>query len=211
MVVSLIHDHSVRTRQAYLDHLKTFLKTWGRPPYRRPPLLVDVLAQVPRTASILDLGCGAGQDSRDLKRAGYRVIGLDLTRPLLSFARRRSPRLHLVQGDIRHLPYRSEQFDIVWAAASLIHLPKSSVRSTLRHLCGLLKPAGLLAATFVHGRQSGMLHEGWIPDRFISRWRKPELTVAVAKAGWTIERLTTVSNLEREGRWLNLIARRPFS
>jgi SAM-dependent methyltransferase len=114
-----------------------------------------------------------------------------------------------VQADIRYLPYVAGAFDGVWAAASLIHLPKSSVRASLRCLRILVKPGGVFAGTFAHGRHSGNLHGGWIPDRFISRWHKQELLCALDRAGWDIVQLTTVSNRERKGRWLNLIARRP--
>jgi ubiquinone/menaquinone biosynthesis C-methylase UbiE len=137
------------------------------------------------------------------------VVGLDLNRSLLSYARHRSPRLTLVQADIRHLPYVPGTFDGVWAAASLIHLPKVSVHASFRCLATLTKPGGFFAATFIHGRRSGMLPSGWIPDRFISRWHKQELAITLDRAGWKIVELKTVSGQERKGRWLNLIARRP--
>lgn len=208
-VIAYSRDAVARTCRAYHAHLETFLQAWGRRPYRQPPLLTTVLRHVPKKARLLDLGCGAGQDTRALRRAGFRVVGLDVSRPLLDYARRRSSRLSLVQADIRHLPYAPGVFDGVWAAASLIHLPKSSVLASLRCLAGLTTPGGLLAATFVHGRHSGTLQRGWIPDRFISRWHKQELAAALGRAGWSIVELKTVSSQERKGRWLNLIARRP--
>jgi SAM-dependent methyltransferase len=208
-VISSPRDPIARTRQAYHDHWETFLHAWGRGPYRRPPLLADMLRRVPRKAHLLDLGCGAGQDLREIRRAGFRVIGLDLNRSLLHYARRRSPRLTLVQADIRHLPYAAGAFDGVWAAASLIHLPKISVQASLRCLATLTRPGGLFAATFIHGRRSGILQSGWIPGRFISRWHKQELATALDRAGWDIVQLKTVSDQERKGRWLNLIASRP--
>ncbi|MBA2252771.1 MAG: class I SAM-dependent methyltransferase [Nitrospirales bacterium] len=181
---------------------------WGRRPYRGPPLLIEVLQHLPKNARLLDLGCGAGQDTRALRRAGFRVVGLDVSHPLLDYARRRSPRLSLVQADIRHLPHVPGIFDGIWAAASLIHLPKSSIQASLRGLAHLTTPGGILAATFIHGRRSGTLQSGWIPDRFISRWHKQELAVVIGRAGWTVVELKTVSGQERKERWLNLIARR---
>ena len=168
-----------------------------------------MLRCVPQKAQLLDLGCGAGQDSREIRRAGFRVIGLDLNRALLYYARRRSPRLTLVQADIRHLPYAAAAFDGIWAAASLVHLPKVSVQASLRCLATLTKPGGLFVATFIHGRRSGILPNGWIPGRFVSRWHKQELASALNRAGWDIVQLKTVSGQERKGRWLNLIACRP--
>ena len=200
---------AIRTAGAYAARAKTFVRHWGRRSDRQPRLLRDSLRTCRRDAAFLDLGSGAGQDIRSLRRKRYRVVGLDLTWPLLAYARRRSRRAPLVQGDMRSLPFRSEVFDGIWAAASLIHLPKSAVRTTLRDLHGLVLPGGVLAATFVQGRSSGFLRAGWIPGRFFSRWRKAELESAVRQAGWAIISLKTVANRERKGRWLNLLARRP--
>ena len=188
--------------------MEAFIQVWGRRPYRWPPLLKEVLRQVPGKARLLDLGCGAGQDSRALRRAGFRVIGLDLSPRLLDHARLRSRSLSLVRADIRYLPYVPGVFDAIWAAASLIHLPKSSVQACLRSLAHLTTPGGRLAATLIHGRRSGALQSGWIPGRYISRWHKQELAQVLGRTGWTIVELRTVSGHERKGRWLNLIARR---
>lgn len=202
-------ETTARTARTYAAEAKTYLRRWGRRSYRQPKLLRDYLRTRRRGAAVLDLGSGAGQDVRHLRRKGYRVVGLDLTWPLLAYARRRSRRAALVQADMRYPPFRTGVFDGIWAAASLIHLPKPVVRSTLRTLRELVLPGGMLAATFVHGRSSGFLRAGWIPGRFFSRWHKAALESAVRRAGWTIMRLETVANRERKGRWLNLLARRP--
>jgi SAM-dependent methyltransferase len=136
-------------------------------------------------------------------------MGLDLSKVLLRHARRRNHRIPLVQADMRYLPIRPGAFDGIWAAASLIHLPKPAMRTLLRDVKRLVRPGGMLAATFVHGRASGFLRTGWIAGRYFSRWHRKELAVAVRRAGWTVLRLTTVVNRERRGRWLNLLARRP--
>ena len=110
---------------------------------------------------------------------------------------------------MQHLPLRVGTFDGIWAAASLIHLPKPVVRRLLQDLKEIVRPGGLLAATLAHGESSGFQKSGWIPGRYFSRWHKEELTSAVRHAGWDVIELMTVTNRERKGRWLNLLARRP--
>ncbi len=197
-----------RTAAAYAAHAASFLRRWGRRAYRRPPLLRDLLALVRPRAALLDLGSGAGQDARFLRAKHYRVVGLDRTRPLLLHARRRSRRLPLVLGDMRALPFRPASFDAIWAAASLIHLLKPEARRLLRTLRTFVPPGGLLAATVAQGRHVGFLRAGWIPGRYFARWKKAELARAVRRAGWTVLHLEAVTNRERKGRWLNLIAQR---
>ncbi|MFM8540954.1 MAG: class I SAM-dependent methyltransferase [Nitrospira sp.] len=208
MTVRRRADVVEQTARAYSAHAEDFLRRWGRRTYKLPPLLRDWLKQLPQGSLVLDLGCGAGQDARYLASRRHRVVGLDRTRPLLEFARRRAHRLPLVQADMRRLPFRVRSFDAVWAAASLIHLPKPAARRLFRDLGALVPPGGWLAATVAHGRAAGCLRRGWIPGRYFSRWSKDALARAFRRAGWEIITLKTVTGRERKGRWLNLLARR---
>ena len=171
-------------------------------------MLVEWLQGLPVGARLLDLGCGGGQDADDLDRRGYRVVGLDRTRALLSAGRRRYRSLPLVRADLRDLPFQAMSFDGLWAAASLMHLPKPVARRILADLCRLVRPGGLLAVTVTHGVKSRLVTDGWVPGRYFARWRKDELARAVRRAGWTILELKVITNRERKGRWINFIARR---
>lgn len=205
-------DAVARTTEAYVAQAEAFLRRWGRRAHRCPALLREALLLAGPRAALLDLGCGAGQDARFLLARRHHevghVIGLDRAWPLLAHARRRSRRLPLVLGDMRELPFRPGSFDAIWAAASLIHLPKPAVRRLLRALRAQVPVGGLLAATVAQGRRAGILRTGWIPGRYFARWRKVELERAVRRAGWEVLTLKAVVNRERKGRWLALIARR---
>jgi SAM-dependent methyltransferase len=186
-----------------------FLTRWGRGRYRRPPLLMSWLAHLPPNATLLDLGCGGGQDARYLQQRDYRVVGLDCTAALLSFARHRSTMLPLIRADVRRLPLRTGCVDGVWAAASLIHLPKAQARTVLAELLRLTRPGGILGSTLTHGKKSRVVTRGWIPGRYFARWKKDELGRAVQNAGWRVIRLDVVTSRERKGRWINVVAINP--
>jgi SAM-dependent methyltransferase len=64
--------------------------------------------------SVLDLGCGPGRHAAQFRRRGARVIGYDLSMPLLSRAHHRGSRdrLPVVRGDMRRLPFRTDAFDV---------------------------------------------------------------------------------------------------
>ncbi|MGQ0665945.1 MAG: class I SAM-dependent methyltransferase, partial [Nitrospiraceae bacterium] len=161
-----------QTLETYGRDARLFLTRWGRRKYRRPPLLVEWLRLLPRRGVLLDLGCGGGQDSRYLHRVGYRVLGLDRTTALLQFAKARAPSVPFILADMRALPVRTGSLDGIWAAASLIHLPKRNVTGLLATLRHLLKPAGLVAVTVTYGSHSRVMRTGWMPGRFFARWKK---------------------------------------
>ncbi len=208
----MIHDNTtqcvLQTIDAYERSAKECIARWDKRRHRRPPLLVEWLQYLPAGASLLDLGCGGGQDAGDLARRGYRIVGVDRTSALLSAGRRRYRSLPLVRADLRDLPFQAMSFDGLWAAASLMHLPKSEARQILADLYRLIRPGGLLAATVTYGTKSRLVTDGWVPGRYFARWRKDELARAVRRAGWTIRELNVVTNRERKGRWVNLFAQK---
>jgi len=60
----------------------------------------------------LDVGCGTGR-GLPLYGAGVKVIGVDPAWDSLGRARRRAPRVALVQGSAEALPFRAGSFDTV--------------------------------------------------------------------------------------------------
>lgn len=68
-------------------------------------------------ARLLDLCCGQGRHAVPLAQLGYRVTGLDLSRPLLAraaaFAAGQGQRVGLVEADMRRLPFPDASFDAV--------------------------------------------------------------------------------------------------
>jgi SAM-dependent methyltransferase len=198
----------LQTIDVYERSTKECLTRWNKRRHRWPPLLVEWLQHLPADAKLLDLGCGGGRDAGDLAQRGYRVVGVDRTRALLSAGRRRYRSLPLVRADLRDLPFQRMSFDGLWAAASLMHLPKPAARRALTSLSRLVRPGGFFAATVTHGVKSRLVTDGWLPGRYVARWRKEELACAVRRAGWTILELGVVTNRERKGRWLNLLAQK---
>lgn len=197
-----------RTLAVYKQQARVYLDQWGQKRRRIPSLLKNLIKGLSKRKCVLDLGCGSGQDLYTLRARGYQVIGLDGTWPFLIWAREEFGIGLLVQGDFKRLPFEEYSFGAIWAAASLIHLKKSEMKRCLRRLLSISVPGGRIGATMAHGVTSGVLSKGWLPGRYISRWTKEELRHALSQAGWIVEAVGTVSNQERKGRWLNVIARK---
>lgn len=116
---------------------------------------------------ILDAGCGTGRDSQDFLERGYAVTGIDASPAMLrEYKRKLREALQNPENEgmrvaaqascslertFDELAFRSE-FDGVWAAASLLHVPPERMEESLRKLMQALKPGGILYISFKYGR-----------------------------------------------------------
>jgi SAM-dependent methyltransferase len=81
------------------------------------PLYNMVLHETAVNAStaFLDIGCGSGMFCQMAAGRGAQVSGLDAAEPLLAIARERVPRGDFRTGEMEHLPYSNQAFDVVAA------------------------------------------------------------------------------------------------
>lgn len=75
------------------------------------------LTGAPSSRRVLDIGCGAGRNAVPLARAGFRVIGTDLSWPMLQAAASRDSggQLHVALAPMQLLPIRDRSVDLVIA------------------------------------------------------------------------------------------------
>lgn len=108
------------------------------------------------SARALDLGCGAGRNAVPLARLGWKVVGTDLSWPMLCAAATRTredrldDRLHLLLAPMESIPARDGSFDLV-IAHGIWNLARSAgqFRRALGEAARVAKPgAGLFVFTF---------------------------------------------------------------
>lgn len=110
-------------------------------------ILDQFLASVPAEARILDAGCGPGAILRDQLADSFDPVGLDLSRQQLVEARTTISDTPLVQGDMSHLPFRTNSFDAITALHSIIHLPLAEHQEAIEEFARILAPDGRLLLT----------------------------------------------------------------
>lgn len=89
----------------------------------------------------LDFGCGTGQFAADFPAQRY--VGMDITRPYISFAsRHRSGSFGVMDG--AQLALEDASFDAALVLGVFHHLPDDIVRGAVSELHRVLKPGGRL-------------------------------------------------------------------
>lgn len=131
---------------------------------------------LPNSSNILDIGCGAGRDALLLPGMGYQYIGVDFSEPMLEQARKLAPNERFILGDMYALPLKNSSFEGFWAAASLLHIPKSEMGQILIEIRRIIKLGGIGFIAVKEGKGERTV-SGSKPgsNRFFSFWQEDEL------------------------------------
>jgi 2-polyprenyl-3-methyl-5-hydroxy-6-metoxy-1,4-benzoquinol methylase len=124
---------------------------------------------------ILDLGCGAGRDSKVFIDAGFTVTALEASKELALLAEE-----HIGQP-VLNMRYQQLQvkntYDGIWACASLLHCPKSQIEYVMQNCIDALKEGGVFYFSFKHGE--GERLDDW--GRFFNDYTLESLKTLIAK------------------------------
>lgn len=98
---------------------------------------------------ILDLGCGSGRDSRYFSEKGYKVVAVDPSSAMCKKTREIA-KVPVLKRKVEDLDFENE-FDAVWACASLLHLPRDKQYDALKVISRALKGNGIAYCSWKYG------------------------------------------------------------
>ncbi|HWL69445.1 MAG TPA: class I SAM-dependent methyltransferase [Geminicoccus sp.] len=168
------------------------------------PLYECFLRYVPLGGRILDAGCGVGRDALAFAGRGYSVVAFDASAEMVRLAEERvAGRAEVLQMRFEDAAWR-EEFDGIWACASLLHVPSAAFSDAAARLAGALRPGGAWHMSFKLGWGERTTKGRLFVDH-------TEETLRTALAGVPIElREVWTSEDTRPGRrgerWLNVVA-----
>ena len=138
------------------------------------------LAKLPSDASILDLGCGSGRDTKAFLQRGFRVTAVDGSPELCALAAAYTgiPVRHMLFSELDE----REAYDGIWACASILHVPSAELPDIFRRMITALKPGGTIYASFKYGTFEGIrygrLYNDFTEESFAEFLRQfPELSL----------------------------------
>jgi len=103
----------------------------------------------------MDLGCGEGRNAVYLAERGFRVTGLDLSRPGLDKARRfaseAGTKVRTVLADVRSYQL-AEAYDVIFSTGLVHYLPPTTRGERFEHFKARTAPGGLNAHSALVGK-----------------------------------------------------------
>lgn len=135
----------------YRDHAEQFDAVRSRTLFEKD-WLDAFLALVPDGGTVLDAGCGAGEPiGRYIADAGYELVGLDMSEPLLALARQRLPDAVFYHADLRSFEL-DRKFDGIIAWDSFFHLAQDAQEEALHRFARHASDQAVLMFTSGTGR-----------------------------------------------------------
>ena len=162
------------------------------------------LRMLPPHAYILDFGCGSGRDAKAFLDQGYQVDAVDGSPELCCMAS------ELIGKPVKQMLFDdlsvSNQYDGIWACASILHLPRRNLVDVLPKISNALKTDGVLYASFKYGSYEGMRDGRYFTD--FTEESLGNLMDEVPSLLIVDTWITDDVRPEREERWINTLARR---
>jgi ubiquinone/menaquinone biosynthesis C-methylase UbiE len=172
------------------------------------------LAQIGPEDRVLDVACGTGLVSFALAPYAREVVGLDISPGMLAKAReirhRRGVRhVRFVLGEAQHMPFPTEQFDVVVCRLAIHHFPQPE--REIREMARVLKAGGRLVisdAISSEDPREARLHNA------LERLRDPsharmlphsELSQLIEGAGLRIDAAHTQARDRTYDDWMDVI------
>lgn len=181
------------------------------------PLYARFEPLLPAGARVLDVGCGSGRDALAFAQRGYQVTAFDASPELAQLAAQHTG-LPVGTADVRHLHdatalglQAGTLFDGIWACASLLHLPEADQPSAWQRLWALLKPVGVVYASYKLGDEAH-------PSERVDNLGRPFTDATEARVAHWLRGLPHVAQISTwvtadqrpasEQAWLNVLVQR---
>ncbi len=162
------------------------------------------IALLPCGGRVLDAGCGSGRDSKAFIQEGFSVIAFDASRKMCKLAS------EYLSQEVWQMKFEEmsfcDEFDGVWACASLLHVPPQEMDSVLTRISKALQLNGVLYASFKYGdglsERSGRIFTNYTVDTVEDLFLSKGFSILECEESQDVR-------IGRQGeKWVNVLARK---
>lgn len=125
--------------------------------------------------TLLEIGCGHGQDAQFFQDQGFQVLAVDNTPTMVKLTTEKGVTARLL--DCYDLDEINESFDAVYTMNCLLHIPKRDIDQILHLISGRLNESGLMYLGLWGDKNFEGIWEQdrYEPKRFFSFWKTESL------------------------------------
>ena len=143
---------------------------------------------------VLDLGCGPGHDSHWFASKGFGIVSLDASSAMAAEAKRLYG-IDVGVQRIEDLDFKQE-FDAVWASASIHHVDRKDIPAAIAAVANALKPGGLFYSSFKIREQGTIDSLG----RYYAEMNPTDLRSILHSTGFGVVEVLTIASVGADGK-----------
>lgn len=162
------------------------------------------ISLLPHGGRVLDAGCGSGRDSKAFIQSGFSVVAFDASSELCKLASK------FIDQEVWQMKFQEmsfdEEFDGVWACASLLHVPSEEIEDVMNRVYRALQNGGIFYASFKCG--DGLTERA---GRLFTDYNADAARKLFEQSGFDIIECENTDDVRpgREGeKWVNVLARK---
>ena len=114
-------------------------------------------------AKVLDVGAGTGEETAWIAKNAAEVTALDISAKMLAVLQRKYPEIKTKEGNMVDQLFEEAEFDGIWSARAIIHIPPEDLLRVLKQFKRVLKTKGVLSVIFAIPKDNN-LQEQLIPE-----------------------------------------------
>ena len=151
---------------------------------------------------LLDIGFGSGRDMLYFKSIGFDVEGIDPQPEFCDAAKKLGLNVDCCAVNDYFNVYN--EYDYLWASASLLHIKKELLNQSFKICSDILKENGIMYCSFKYGD-----FEGIKDDRYYIYLTEKTINDYLKDTNFIIlDYKITEDNLKRNNKWINFIMKR---
>ena len=180
--------------QIYDDNAEAFAEKFDATGVRETDIRQVFQIVDKRNPTFLDIGCGNGRDAQSIVKYTDNYLGIDASPKLIALARKKVPNVRFEVAHIEqyHFP---DNLDVVWAAASLLHVSIKTLKDVVIRSYQALSSGGVMFLSLKEGEyeENGTFINDSFGGRIFYLYSQEQIEEITAQVGFNVVKVNVTS------------------